>query len=52
VSIAGAEKAPELLVICCTATPVALFLMLTVAPGMTPPLESTTSPERDEVELP
>src|SRR5262249_21170906 len=41
---AGAENAPDALVICCTETPVASFLMTTVAPGITPPSASTTTP--------
>ena len=44
----GTEKAPALLVTLVLATPVATFLTTTVAPGMTPPPESDTTPDNDE----
>ncbi len=47
---AGTAKAPELLLTTVVSTAVALFFTTTVAPGITPPPVSTTSPDSEAVD--
>ena len=48
----GTEKAPVSFVTAPNEVPVALFVTATVAPGITPPAESTAVPESEAVAVP
>ena len=51
-SRAGTENVPVVFVTVSKVVPVARFFTTTAAPGMTPPLGSTTTPEMDDVAPP
>ena len=49
---AGNEKAPWLLLVVSSVSPVALLFTVTMAPGTTPPPASTTTPDKVDVVVP